>query len=178
MPDPGEILFKIKGCGYYYMLHELEEDFNKIGLTIQTTLRDNKILCKIVEGKPYAEKPLRDYVFVGSLTDQTDPIPDRILDTICEFVVNNAGLPAVMDTPRVWRQGSWMYGRITVVNEDVHSLGHSVLAEADPPKRKKKPINEVIRSFAKDTSEDIDCFDDNHTSDFESVIDQVDEELI
>lgn len=158
MSNAGEILFKIKGCGHYYMLHELEEDFNKVGLTIQTTLRDNKILCRIVDGKPYSEKLFSDYVFMGMAGSQMESVPKDIIETICEFVINNATGPSkVVDTPRVWRHGSYVYGHIVVVNEGLDALcGHAI----DPLAQKnRRPIKSVIRDVASDLPEDIDHLD-------------------
>jgi len=160
----------------------MEREFNDVGLTLQTTHRNNKILCRIVEGKPCTERALDDYIFVGSIDEQSVQIPNDIIALICEFISKNAGQPAqLVDELPAWRGGNYMYGRISVVNEDVQVLAQrrGVLSESvDPEPQKRRRAKDAIRGFAKGLPGEIDHFDKPKGHDLDDFAEGIDTELI
>jgi hypothetical protein len=129
--DIDNVIYKIGQCIDYQSLYALEEAFNKIGLTIQTTSNKRMILCKLREGRPIAEEVITDYIFVGSLNETSRELSDRAAEKICDFVRTNASVPGkVENIARVWRNGLRMYeNTITIVNEDVHRIAGDLLIE-------------------------------------------------
>jgi hypothetical protein len=124
----GKLLFKIGQCINYQNFYALEEEFNKVGLTIQTTAHNRMILCKLVDGKLVTENVVDDYIFVGSLDDLNRELTERTSEKIMDFVRTNAG-PAskVENIARVWRNGLRMYESVaTIVNEDVNMIAENV----------------------------------------------------
>lgn len=115
-----KLLYKISQCIDYQNLYALEEDLNKVGLSIQTTSRNRMILCRLVDGKAITEHLIDDYIFVGSLNEATKELSENVTQKISDFVRNNAGGPGKIENlARVWRNGLRMYENIIVVNEDV-----------------------------------------------------------
>ena len=45
-----KLLFKIKNAPDFETLFCLEEEFNKVGLTLRCTAKDRMVLCRIIEG--------------------------------------------------------------------------------------------------------------------------------
>jgi hypothetical protein len=119
-----KLLYKIGQCVDYQCFYALEEDFNKIGLTIQTTSRNRMILCKLQDGSPVTEKIIDDYIFVGSLDESTKELTDRTVEKICDFVRTNVGTPGkVENIAKVWRNGLRMYqSAISIANEDIERV--------------------------------------------------------
>lgn len=116
-----KVLHKISQCLDFQNLYALEEDFNKVGLTIQTTSKNRMILCKLRKGKPLAEKVIDDFIFIGTLDNPTRELSENMAEKISDFVRNNQSKPdKVKDLARVWRNGLRMYEDIVVVNEDVN----------------------------------------------------------
>jgi len=116
-----KLLYKISQCIDFQNLYALEEEFNKVGLTIQTTSKNRMILCKLRKGRPLAEKVVDDYIFIGTLDNPTREITEKVAEKISDFVRNNQGKSdKVKDLARVWRNGLKMYEDIVVVNEDVN----------------------------------------------------------
>jgi len=106
-------------CMDYRTLYALEEEFNKVGLTVQSTPQNHMILCKIMEGKPHAEKVIRDYIFVGSLEEKGKELSDRAVKCITTFIKSASTGPAkVLDAPRVWRDGLRLYGDAVRINSE------------------------------------------------------------
>lgn len=117
------LLYKISQCIDYQNLYALEEEFNKVGLSIQTTSRNRMILCRLVEGSIIAERLIDDYIFVGSLADSTKELSENVTQKISDFVRNSAGESSkVENLARVWRNGLRMYDNIIVVNEDIDKI--------------------------------------------------------
>ena len=133
-----KLLYKIKNCGSYYMLYKLEEGFNSVGFTLQRTLKDHYILCRIVNGEPVTEEPMDDYIFLGSVDESTIEVPNGNMDSIINFIIGSASEAAKLDEgPRINRNGFCIYGRIMLVNEDIHKISQE-MSECD------YPINEDI----------------------------------
>jgi len=129
--DIDKVIYKIGQCIDYQSLYALEESFNKVGLTIQTTSNKRMILCKLREGRPVTEEVISDYIFIGSLNDPMKELSDRASEKICDFVRTNAG-PAgkIEDIARVWRNGLRMYeSTISIVNEDITKIAGELINE-------------------------------------------------
>lgn len=123
-----KLVYKLGGCIDYQSVYALEEDFNKAGLTIQTTANNRIILCKLNNGKPIANSIVEDYIFVGSLDTSINELSDRAVMKISDFVRTNASFAdTVRNIPRVWRNGLKMYeSSISIMNEDVNSIANSI----------------------------------------------------
>ena len=119
------LLIKVSRCPNYRTLYAMETDFNKGGLTIQTTAGNRVILCRLVKGRPMAAEVITDYIFIGALNEADRDLDDRASMKICDFIANAAGPSGtVMDTARSWRNGLRMYeSSIAIVNEDINYLG-------------------------------------------------------
>lgn len=124
MSNTDKLTYKIRQCIDYQSLYALEEEFNDAGLTIQTTSQNRVILCKLVNGKPKADKVIDDYIFVGSLDTSTNEISDRAAQKIVDFVNNAKGKKdKVKNIARVWRDGLRMYeSSIAIMHEDVQLI--------------------------------------------------------
>lgn len=126
-----KLLHKISSCIDYQCLYALEEWFNKVGLTVQTTSRNRLILCRLdKEGKVISDSVIDDYIFVGNLDELGKELSDRATQKISDFVRNHAGGPGkVLDKARVWRNGLRMYEDIIIVNEDVQEIADKLISE-------------------------------------------------
>jgi hypothetical protein len=125
------LVYKVGQCIDYQSLYALEEDFNRVGLTVQTTSRNRMILCKLVNGGPITEKVIDDYIYIGSLDDLSRELTDRSSEKICDFIRTNAGTPGkVENISRVWRNGLRMYqSAIAIANEDIDRISGELLNE-------------------------------------------------
>lgn len=125
------LLYKIEQCIDYQNLYCLEEDFNKVGLTIQTTDRRRMILCRLEKGKPITEQIVEDYIYIGSLDELSKELSERTTNKICDFVKTNAGEPGkIQDIARVWRNGLRAYeSTIAIKNEDIDHISGEVISE-------------------------------------------------
>lgn len=123
-----EVIKKIKSCPDFNSLYCLEKKFNNVGMTIKSTAKDNMILCKIVDGKPYAEEIIDDFIFIGCLENKNDPLNDRLIDCLIDFVINNASAPAKIKSDRPkWKHDSNMYGKINLVHEEVQKISQAII---------------------------------------------------
>ena len=121
------VLYKVSQCIDYQNLYALEEDLNKIGLTIQTTARNRMILCKLRNGRRISESIIDDYIFIGSLGDLTREISEATNQKISDFIRNKAGAPSKLkNMARVWRNGLRMYESVLIVNEDVNKIAGDI----------------------------------------------------
>jgi hypothetical protein len=109
--DPlASLIFKINQCIDYQTLYCLEDDFNTVGLTIQTTSKNRIILCKIENGKAVSNKPIDDYIFIKGLDNATEEISPGAAEKIIAFVQNAKGKPGkIKNVPRKWQDGLRMY---------------------------------------------------------------------
>jgi hypothetical protein len=116
-----KIIRKIRQCVDYQSLYAMEGDFNRIGLTVQTTANNRMALCRIKNGKPVANHIIDDYVFIGSLNTSTNEISENAATKIIDWVLNNASKKATLkNTARAWRNGLRMYeNTIAIMNEDI-----------------------------------------------------------
>ena len=64
-----DVLFKVDMCINYQSLYAMEDDFNQVGLTIQTTSDNKIILSRIENNTPVTQKIINDYIYIGSLED-------------------------------------------------------------------------------------------------------------
>ena len=126
-----DIANKIRQCIDFQSIYALENEFNKVGLTVQTTNNSRVILCKIIEWKPYAKQVIDDYIFIGSLDNSLAELTDRTASKIVDFINNNRGASTVIqDIPRTWRNGLKMYEQnIAIMNESLDFIMDSSLLE-------------------------------------------------
>jgi len=100
-------------CYDFGVLYSLEEEFNKIGLTIQATCSGDMILCKLAGGKPVAESLGTDHLFIGTQSRPRDEISHKLIEGVLEFIDVAAGGPssvaAVRSKARTGFTG--LYGR-------------------------------------------------------------------
>lgn len=117
------VLYKVSQCIDYQNLYALEEEMNKVGLSVQTTSNNRMILCRLLEGKVVTEKVIDDYIFIGSLNDATRELSESQIQKISDFIRNRSGPSGkVENLARVWRNGVRMYDSIMVVNEDINKV--------------------------------------------------------
>lgn len=130
-PNVDRLVYKIEQCTDYQCLYALEEEFNKVGLTVQTTPKNRMILCKLRNGKPLAESVVDDYIFIGSLDNMTNELSDRVVSKIGDFVRTNSAMPdKVQNIARVWRNGLRMYeSTVAIMNEDVSRIADNMILD-------------------------------------------------
>jgi hypothetical protein len=147
---------KLGRCIDYQSVYALEEEFNKAGLTIQTTSNSRMVLCRLQEGKPIAQNVVDDYIFIGSLDAAINELTDRAVMKMCDFVRTNASTAdKVRNTARVWRNGLKMYeSTIAIMNEDKHAA--AALIESNPPKPLIESVDndDPIRLIAESVDEE------------------------
>jgi hypothetical protein len=127
----GKLLYKIDQCIDYQNLYSLEEDFNKVGLTIQSTSRNRMILCRLLNGAPITEKVIDDYIYIGGTDELSKELTNRTTEKIADFVKTNAGPPGKIENiARVWQNGLRMYqNKIAIVNEDIDRISGEIINE-------------------------------------------------
>lgn len=118
-----KLIARVRACFDYQSLYAMEEGFNSVGLTIQTTAKNRMILCKIKDHKPLANEVGVDYIFIGGL-DVNQEYSERVEQKIVDFVMNNASEKSdIKDSARVWRNGLRMYqSTIAVESEEIKCL--------------------------------------------------------
>ena len=131
MSTVDKLIYKIEQCIDYQNLYALEPDFNKCGLTVQTTANNRVILAKLRSGKAVTKNVISDYIFIGSLANSTQELSERATIKICDFVRTNSGKSGkIKNTARVWRNGLRMYeSSIVIVNEDVQEVADRLIQE-------------------------------------------------
>jgi len=113
-----KIVNKIYQCPDYQTLYSLEDDFNAVGLTVQTTSNNRMILCKIESNKPKATEALADYIYIGKLEDSAQPLCMEIALKIIVFITNAKGQKGELkNLARKWQDGLRMYGDKIAVEE-------------------------------------------------------------
>lgn len=123
-----KLIGKIRSCVYYDTLLLLEPDYNAVGLTLQISAHNRALLCKIVEGKPFAKEVLSDYIFVCPVKDKDSTITETARQHIVDFVIAAASSPSkVQDMPRKWQEGTRTYGSVVLVNEDVNFISQNII---------------------------------------------------
>jgi len=81
-------------CFDFGTLYSLEEEFNKIGLTIQPTCGGDMILCRLVNNIPVAESLGVDHLYVGTQSRPRDEMPHKLIKCVLEFIDMACGSPA------------------------------------------------------------------------------------
>jgi len=109
--NASNISLKIKMCPDYGSLFTMEEEFNKIGLTIVPTASHKVILCKIKDNKPSATKIFEDFMFIGSHKNPDNELSSRLVECISNFISKAAGTPTIIEkSKKTWLQSLAMYG--------------------------------------------------------------------
>jgi len=117
------LLYKIPQCIDYQNLYAMEDEFNKVGLSVHTTPKNRMILCRVVDGRIVADKVIDDYIFIGSIEDSMRELSERAIYKICNFVRSRADKASKpLNIARPWRNGLRMKDTIMVANEDVSQI--------------------------------------------------------
>lgn len=129
--DLKAIIYKLHQCINCECLCAMESDFNKIGLTIQTTSKDRIVLCRVEDGKPITEHVIDDYIFIGEATKLSTELSERAVEKISSFIQANAGpSETVRNNIRSWRDGLRMAGApIEITNEDVNKVAGEMIID-------------------------------------------------
>lgn len=106
--DLEKLLAKLDESTNYDDVYALEEDFNRIGMSIHQTTNNRLILCKSVNGKPVVENVLNDYIFIGDANKSDKRFTDGVVNKIIDFVKENAGQSSQCESEFI----------ITIINED------------------------------------------------------------
>ena len=127
--DLQDLLYKLKHSITCSCLHVLEEEFNKCGLSLQTTTKNRMVLCKIKKNKPHCKEFMKDYIFIGTAEEDRE-LSKRAIECIMEFVERAASDPSEVkhETPK-WQDGISLYGKVILVNEDVEAVAGDVLMD-------------------------------------------------
>lgn len=65
----------------------MEEEFNKVGLTICVSVNKRMVLCTIDEdNKPKVSKILEDYMFIGSENNPDKVLEERLVNCLISFI--------------------------------------------------------------------------------------------
>jgi chromosome segregation ATPase len=116
--DMTSLLDLVDQCMQYNDVYNLEEAFNKVGMTIQRTTNDRNILCRCQNNKIVTENVIDDFIFIGP----AKRLHEGVIDKIKSFVIANEGA-ACKPTHEV----------VTIMNEDKKlSLDFLVENETSP----------------------------------------------
>lgn len=97
------LLDAVDQCTQYNEIYNLEESFNKVGMTLQKTTNNRTILCRVQDNKIVTENVIDDYIFVGP----AKRLHEGVINKIKDFVLANEGVAC---TPT--------HEPITIMNED------------------------------------------------------------
>ena len=115
-----KLLQRVNRCATYENLKKLEENFNSIGLTIQSSISNNLLLCKIVENAPASSELGEDHIFIASSKELDNEISERRLDILSDFIKEMADEPAeLVDDKEPLSGASPIAGTIVVMHEDI-----------------------------------------------------------
>jgi len=124
------LIYKINQCIDYQTVYCLEDDFNKVGLTIQTTSKNRVILCKIKSGKPISGRPIDDYIFIKGLDNATEEVSPSAAEKIIAFVQNAKGQPGtIKNVARKWQDGLRMYEQTIAIMHESEEHGEEAITE-------------------------------------------------
>jgi len=87
----GDVVKRVKMCHNWRSLHQMNKDFNRLGMAIKETVGGRRILCCLKSGKPRTESINKDYIFVGSKSKLDEEISSRTMEVIQQFVTENIG---------------------------------------------------------------------------------------
>jgi len=85
-------------CYDFGTLYALEEEFNKLGLSIQQTCGGDMVLCQLRGGQPIAESLGVDHIYVGAYARPRDQIPQKLLKCVLEFIDSARGSAGTVAT--------------------------------------------------------------------------------
>ncbi len=101
---------RMRKCYDWQSLHELQDDFNRVGLTVTATSEERYVLCRVVNGEPITENIIDDYVFIGARDNLSQEISPRHMDIIVDFVSSNIGGPVEHKKTEHYNRGPKLYG--------------------------------------------------------------------
>lgn len=81
------VLEAVDQCTQYSEIYNLEESFNKVGLTVQTTTNGRMILCRCADNKIVTENVIDDYIFIGP----AKWLHEGVVNKIKSFVLASEG---------------------------------------------------------------------------------------
>ena len=119
-----KLLQRVNRCATYENLKKLEENFNSVGLTIQSSISNNLLLCKIVENAPSSSEMGEDHIFIASSKELDNEISERRLDILSDFIKETADEPAEVagDDKEPFSGASPIAGDIVVMHEDIEKF--------------------------------------------------------
>jgi hypothetical protein len=108
-------------CPDFSSLYELEDDFNKVGMTIRPTASKRMVVCVVENNRPKTGKIFEDYMFVGQVNKQNEELSSRFVECLLKFIRKSASAPVKVENPdRTWEQGAMPYGKaVGIAMEDV-----------------------------------------------------------
>jgi hypothetical protein len=140
-----ELLDTVSRCYDYSSFYLLEDKLNEIGLTIQSTRGGKMLLCQIVDNTPWMGEPVKDHIPVGFNESIDEEIPQRLLNTILEFIETHIGDPSfVQHTDRSWNDMPKSYGNWDAVPQAQAPIGHSDVVEIIAKNTPNTPIEIVF----------------------------------
>ena len=120
--DQMDIVKYIRKCITWRDLYSLKESFLQHGLCIANTVNGNRVICVIKNGKMTADRLFDDYIFAEGRDN--DYIPDKIIEMISEFVVENSSNESLLPNIKNYHINANFYGKpLIIVNE------HKMLSE-------------------------------------------------
>lgn len=125
-----KVIDKIKICHDYGTLHQLNEDFNSIGLALVKTVSNKMILCKIKENKPCVDKILQDYIFVGSVNEHKNELSNKFVSCLIEFIKkSNSNQSFIKYEDKNWQKMFGQYGKAVGIQMESVDMKIQEIAE-------------------------------------------------
>lgn len=118
--DIEDILNKISMCPDYSSLYYMEEEFNKLGMTIAQANNKKVMLCSIGDdNKPKNTKIFEDYIFIGSVSNPDAELSNRFVECLTQFVKKAAKAPKFIENKeKYWLEGLAPYGEVLAIEQD------------------------------------------------------------
>lgn len=113
-----DIISKIDICPNYSSVMGLEEDLNKIGLTIREN--NNKILLCKIKNEEVNLRIFEDYIPITSIKNQNNCISNRMAKCIVKFIekAKNESANVIKNTDKKWVNGASFYGNAIGIVQD------------------------------------------------------------
>ena len=132
-----DIYEKLLICADLSSLESMEEDFNNVGLTLQQTVSDKVILCRIENGKPCADVIFEDYMIIGYARECARRISKDTRDSLMIFVARNKGKPAkVIEDGQSYGNQSMLYADNGIIVDDHVGLVMQAMREKEAKNHK------------------------------------------
>jgi hypothetical protein len=119
----GEILSRVKMCVDWRTFAALGPELPSIGLAMVETSGRGKVLCRLANGKPLAERILDDYIYLG---EDTGLIAPQYLELITNFIRQRAGRAQPLEVPR----GSSMVVQPKLYGKPIVTMAEGVVRQA------------------------------------------------